>query len=187
MFKIEILPFLHCAVDSLLNRQVLSSGSVRWSTTPPSVRRLDRIQRCERFPPTSRASRWNIPTETAGVAQPLRFRQIGFAALQLGGPFRHLCLEFVAGFTKLLLASRVSLPRRGADRQGGELSEMPLRRDSPLPRSSSWSISVGKSARSQAAATRPPSASMPTGMTIPRHRCASLPMSERFPCETSGD
>src|SRR5207244_5166835 len=46
----------------------------------------------------------NIPTETARVAQPLRFRQIGFAALQLGGPFRHLRLEFVAGFTKLLLA-----------------------------------------------------------------------------------
>jgi hypothetical protein len=41
---------------------------------------------------------------TARVAQPLRFRQIGFAALQFGGPFRHLGLEFVAGFTKLLLA-----------------------------------------------------------------------------------
>jgi len=41
---------------------------------------------------------------TAGVAQPLRFRQIGFAALQLGGPFHHLRLEFVAGFAKLLLA-----------------------------------------------------------------------------------
>src|SRR5205823_10698278 len=38
------------------------------------------------------------------MAQPLRFSQIGFAALQLGGPFRHLRLEFVAGFTKLLLA-----------------------------------------------------------------------------------
>src|SRR5580693_1436211 len=46
----------------------------------------------------------DIPTEAAGVAQPLRFCQIGFAALQLGGPFRHLRLEFVAGFTKLLLA-----------------------------------------------------------------------------------
>src|SRR5260370_18672518 len=46
----------------------------------------------------------NIPTETARMAQPLRFSQIGFAALQLGGPFGHLCLEFVAGFTKLLLA-----------------------------------------------------------------------------------
>ena len=38
------------------------------------------------------------------MAQPLRFSQIGFAALQLGGPFRHLRLEFVVGFTKLLLA-----------------------------------------------------------------------------------
>src|SRR6202030_1937563 len=46
----------------------------------------------------------DIPTETAGMAQPLRFRQTGFAALQLGGPFRHLRLEFVAGLTKLLLA-----------------------------------------------------------------------------------
>ena len=41
---------------------------------------------------------------TARVAKPLRFRQIGFAASQLGGSFRHLRLEFVAGFTKLLLA-----------------------------------------------------------------------------------
>ena len=41
---------------------------------------------------------------TARVAQPLRFGQIGFAALQFGGPFRHLRLEFVAGSTKLLLA-----------------------------------------------------------------------------------
>src|SRR3984893_15825461 len=46
----------------------------------------------------------NIPTETVRAAQPLRFSQIGFAALQLAGPFRHLRLEFVAGFTKLLLA-----------------------------------------------------------------------------------
>ncbi len=38
------------------------------------------------------------------MAQPLRFRQIGLAALQFGGPFRHLRLEFVAGLTKLLLA-----------------------------------------------------------------------------------
>src|SRR5260370_7445173 len=46
----------------------------------------------------------NMPTETARVAQPLRFSQKGFTALQFGGPFRHLRLEFVAGFTKLLLA-----------------------------------------------------------------------------------
>src|SRR5260370_31425764 len=46
----------------------------------------------------------DIPTETAGMAQPLRFRQICFAASQLGGPFRHLRLEFVAGFSTLFLA-----------------------------------------------------------------------------------
>jgi hypothetical protein len=38
------------------------------------------------------------------VAQRLRFGQICFAAPQLGGPFRHLGLQFVAGFSKLSLA-----------------------------------------------------------------------------------
>jgi hypothetical protein len=38
------------------------------------------------------------------VAQLLRFSQIGFAALQFGGPFRHFRFEFVVGFTQLLLA-----------------------------------------------------------------------------------
>src|SRR5271169_3983705 len=46
----------------------------------------------------------NIPTGTAGVAQPLRLRQIGLAALQFGGPFRHLRLEFVTGLAQLSLA-----------------------------------------------------------------------------------
>src|SRR5207244_6566756 len=46
----------------------------------------------------------NTPTQTARVPEPLRFSQIAFAALQFGGPFRHLRLEFVTGFTKLLLA-----------------------------------------------------------------------------------
>src|SRR5258708_5585160 len=32
-------------------------------------------------------------------------RQIGLAPAQFGGPFRHLLLELVSGFTKLLLAS----------------------------------------------------------------------------------
>src|SRR4029077_20625559 len=58
----------------------------------------------------------DIPTETAGRAQPLRFRQIGFAALQLGGPFRHLRLEFVAGLTKLLLAHAYRFLGAGASR-----------------------------------------------------------------------
>src|SRR4029077_20281328 len=50
---------------------------------------------------------------TARVAQSLRFSQIGFAALQLGGSFRHLRLEFVAGFTKLLLALAYRFPGAG--------------------------------------------------------------------------
>ena len=70
---------------------------------------------------------------------------------------------------------------------------------SPPPESSSWSISLGKSARSHAAATRPPAASTPTGMTMPRHLCAALPMSrttslrdrqpltERYCCSHSGN
>src|SRR5258708_10522985 len=41
---------------------------------------------------------------TARMAQPLRFGQIGFAASQLGGSFRHRGLEFVAGSAKLSLA-----------------------------------------------------------------------------------
>ena len=58
----------------------------------------------ESFPPTSRYSRLGNPSQTARVAQPLRFGQIGFAPLQFGGPFRHLRLEFVAGSAKLSLA-----------------------------------------------------------------------------------
>src|SRR6202158_5997440 len=42
----------------------------------------------------------NAPAETAGVAQPLRFSQIGLAASQIGGSFRHLHFEFVAGLTE---------------------------------------------------------------------------------------
>ena len=41
---------------------------------------------------------------TPRVTQPLRFGQIGLAASQFGGPFRHLRLEFVAGSSKLLFA-----------------------------------------------------------------------------------
>src|SRR5260221_13738180 len=39
----------------------------------------------------------NKPAEAAGTAQRLRFSQIGLAPLQLGGPFRHLPLDLVAG------------------------------------------------------------------------------------------
>src|SRR6266478_2583102 len=103
MFKIEILPFLRCAVECLLN-----AGSVVWMSS------VDHELHCrligsfavkdtKGFLRPVEFSAGNISTETARVAQPLRFSQIGFAALQFGGPFRHLRLEFVAGFTKLLL------------------------------------------------------------------------------------
>src|SRR6266446_6418196 len=104
MFKIEILPFLRCAVECLLN-----AGSVVWMSS------VDHELHCrligsvavkdtKGFLRPVEFSARNIPTETARVAQPLRFSQKGFTALQFGGPFRHLRLEFVAGFTKLLLA-----------------------------------------------------------------------------------
>src|SRR6267143_6029577 len=104
MFKIEAPPLLRRAVDGLLN-----AGSVVWMSSleyelhcrligSVAVKDAKGFRRPVEF------SAGNIPTETARVAQPLRFSQIGFAALQFGGPFRHLRLEFVAGFTKLLLA-----------------------------------------------------------------------------------
>ena len=65
---------------------------------PVAFKNAEGFLRPEEFPAR------NIPTETAGVAQPLRFSQIGFAALQFGGPLHHLGLEFVTGFAKLLLA-----------------------------------------------------------------------------------
>src|ERR1700720_5015244 len=104
MFKIEILPFLHCAVDSLLN----PGSVVRMSSLKHELHRRFvgwiPVEDAKGFLRPVEFPAGDIPTETAGVAQPLRFRQIGFAALQFGGPFRHLRLEFVAGFTKLLLA-----------------------------------------------------------------------------------
>src|SRR5260370_13913621 len=104
MFKIEILSFLHCAVDRLLNK-----SSIVWMSTLEHElhrRLIGRIafKNAKGFLRPVEFPAGNIPTETARTAQPLRFSQIGFAALQLGGPFRHLRLEFVAGFTKLLLA-----------------------------------------------------------------------------------
>jgi hypothetical protein len=104
MSKIEIFPFLCCAVECLLN----AGSVVRMSS-------LERELQCrligsvafkdaKGFLRPVKFPAGNIPTETARVAQPLRFSQIGFAALQLGRPFRDLRLEFVASFTKLLLA-----------------------------------------------------------------------------------
>src|SRR6266436_59054 len=104
MFKIEILPFLCCAVDCLLNTSsVVRMSSLEyelhcWLIGSVAFEDAKSFLRPVEFPAG------NIPTETARVAQPLRFSQIGFAALQLGGAFRHLRLEFVAGITKLLLA-----------------------------------------------------------------------------------
>src|SRR6267378_3443759 len=84
MFKIEILPFLRCAVECLLN-----AGSVVWMSS------VDHELHCrligsvavkdtKGFLRPVEFSAGNIPTETARVAQPLRFSQIGFAALQFG-------------------------------------------------------------------------------------------------------
>src|SRR5438128_5647298 len=104
MFKIQILPFLRRTVDCLLNaRSVVWMSSLEYELHcrligSVAFKNAKGFLRPVEFPAE------NIPTETARVAQPLRFSQICFAALQLGGPFRHLRLEFVAGFTKLLLA-----------------------------------------------------------------------------------
>src|ERR1700726_4735871 len=110
MFKIEILPFPHCAVDSLSN----PGSVVRMSSLEHELHRRFvgwiAFKDAKGFLRPVEFPAGDIPTETAGVAQPLRFRQIGFAALQLGGPFSHLRLEFVAGFTKLLLALAYSFP-----------------------------------------------------------------------------
>jgi hypothetical protein len=42
--------------------------------------------------PVSDTILWT-PGPTAGLAQPLRFRQVGFTAAQFGGSFRHLRLK----------------------------------------------------------------------------------------------
>src|SRR5712664_1161846 len=104
MFKIQILPFLRGTVDYLLNAcSVVWMSSLEYELhcrliSSVAFKNAKGFLRPVEFPAG------NIPTETARMAQPLRFSQIGFTALQLAGPFRHLCLEFVAGFTKLLLA-----------------------------------------------------------------------------------
>src|SRR6266436_5771690 len=102
MFKIEILPFLRCAVDCLLN----TSGVVWMSSVEHKLhcRLIGSVafKDAKGFFRPVEFPAGNTPTETARVTQPLRFSQISFAALQLDGPFRHLRLEFVAGFTKPL-------------------------------------------------------------------------------------
>src|ERR1700738_4351731 len=104
MFRIEILPFLHCAVDSLLNPgSVVRMSSLKHELLRRFVGWIA-VKDAKGFLRPVEFPAGNIPTETAGVAQPLRFRQIGFAALQLGGPFRHLRLKFVAGSTEMVLA-----------------------------------------------------------------------------------
>src|SRR5580700_5745121 len=104
MFKIESLPFLRCAVDGLLNaRSVVWMSSLEHELHCRLIGAVA-FKDAKRFLRPVEFSAGNIPTEAARVAQPLRFRQIGLAALQLGSPFRHLCLEFVAGSAKLLLA-----------------------------------------------------------------------------------
>src|SRR6202047_4255202 len=104
MFKIDILSFLHCAVDCLLH----TGSVVRMSTLEhePHCRLISRVafKDAKGFLRPVEFPAGDIPTETGGVAQPLRFRQIGFAALQLGGPFRHLRLEFVEGSWKVFSA-----------------------------------------------------------------------------------
>jgi hypothetical protein len=70
------------------------------------------------------------------MAQPLRFSQIGFAALQLGGPFRHLRLEFDACRTKCCCGmirghgeqQLVNLGRAARDLSGTWFTELGRRR-----------------------------------------------------------
>src|SRR6202048_2655610 len=182
MFRIEILPFLHCAVDSLLN----PGSVVRMSSLEDELHRrfvgsvafkdAKSFLRPVEFPPG------DIPTETAGVAQPLRFRQIGFAALQLGGPFRHLRLEFVAGSTKLLLAHAYRFLGAAVivDEASCPKCCCPMIRGHGEQQLVNFGRKVGViTCRSNqtALATRPPPALMPTGIAIPRHRCAPRPIS----------
>src|SRR5580704_15261304 len=65
----------------------------------------------------------DVPCPTAGVGQLLSFGQIAFAALQVGGSFRHFGLELLAGLTKLLLCPS-SHGADPADRQGAEYANV---------------------------------------------------------------
>src|SRR5713226_8565558 len=99
MLKIKICPCLGRAVDSLLH----ASSVVRMNSLQYQLQcRLNRsivFKDIVGFLRPVDFSAEDAPAEAAGVAQPLRFSQIGLAASQIGGSFRHLHLEFVAGFT----------------------------------------------------------------------------------------
>ena len=104
MFKIETRPFLSCTVNCLLNMgSVVRMSSLEHELYCRLIGRGAFKDAKGFFRPVEFPAR-DIPAETARVAQPLRFGQIGFAALQFGGPFRHLRFKFVAGFAKLSLA-----------------------------------------------------------------------------------
>src|SRR5436305_13852400 len=98
MFKVEGLPFLYRAVDDLLDaRSVVWVSSLEYELQCRLIGSIAFKDAKGFLGPVKVAAR-NIPTETARMAQPLRLGQIRFAALQLGGPLRHLRLEFVVGF-----------------------------------------------------------------------------------------
>src|ERR1700730_8342758 len=63
-----------------------------------------------------------VPCPTAGVGELLRFGQIAFAPLYVGGSFQHFDLELVAGLTKLLLCPS-SHGADPTDSQGAEYAK----------------------------------------------------------------
>src|SRR5882757_10271131 len=63
-----------------------------------------------------------VPCPTAGVGQFLRFGQIAFAPLQVGGSFHHFVLEFLVGLAKLLLCPS-SHGADPADSQGAKYAK----------------------------------------------------------------
>src|SRR6266566_1320907 len=104
MFKVERLPFLHRAVDDLLDAgSVVRMSSLEYERQCRLIGSIA-FKDAKGFLRPVKLSARNVPTEAARMAQPLRFGQIGLAALQLGGPLRHLRLELIVGFAKLLLA-----------------------------------------------------------------------------------
>src|SRR4051812_28330129 len=104
MFKVESFPLLRRVVDDLLDaRPVLWMSPLEYELQCRLIGSIAFKDAKGFLRPVKHPAR-NIPPEAAGVAQPLRFGQIRLTALQLRGPFRHLGLEFVMGFAKLLLA-----------------------------------------------------------------------------------
>src|SRR5712664_1161847 len=98
--------------------------------TPLSADKLGRIQKCERFPPTSRVSRWkhpnrNCPYGSASALQPNRLHCVA-TRWSVPPPLSRVR----RGLYEAAARSRVSLPRRGGNRGGGAPSEMLLRHDS---------------------------------------------------------